>query len=77
MRLVGTDVHIINEGKPRVIIQLTLKCEDVDDDLVMNYTITDTIFVEISHLREKLNHIREEHPFFKMELCESPIELKF
>lgn len=81
MKLIAVKVHVVTEsGKIPTIIKLTAKFEDVVENCSAELTLNDLIHVnseDIPTVSNEIDRITLEHPFFRLKLCESPIELKF
>ena len=81
MRLLDVKVHVLTEiGKTPTTITLTAKFEDMVENWPVELTLNDLVYVNSGDIRTVFNEIERissDHPFFKLQLCESPIELKF
>jgi hypothetical protein len=81
MRLLDVQVHIFTEiDRTPTIIRLTAKFEDMVENWPVELTLNDLVHIhseDIHTVFKEVERIRSEHPFFKLNLCESPIELKF
>ena len=78
MRLIDVKSEVIYDvGSIESTIKLVAKFEDEGKHFPLEITLTDWLSVKSKNLFDELKRIELEHPFFKLKLCESPIELKF
>jgi hypothetical protein len=78
MKLINVNVEIIhNIGNPESTIKLVAKFEDKGKVFPFDITLIDWVYVNSKNLFDELKRVESEHPFFRLRLCESPIELKF
>jgi hypothetical protein len=81
MKLIDTNFHMILDAvKGFSSIELTAQFEDVVKDFPVKMVLKDVVHIkstEIADVFKEEERLAREHPFFKLRLCESPIELKF
>lgn len=81
MKLIDTNVHVIFDNAIGYSsIELTAQFEDVVEGIPVNIVLKDVIKInstEVVKVFEAEQRLVDEHPFFKLRLCESPIELRF
>lgn len=81
MNLIDLNTHIIVDGVKRISrIELTAQFEDAVEGVPVEIRIKDVITInsmETDCVFGELQRLIQEHPFFKLKLCESPIELRF
>ena len=80
MRLVDINATVSLSDTRPVRIRLEAKLEDVVQGYQVEIGLHDIVLLESVDLQDfsdEWARIAEEHPFFKLRLCESPIELRF
>ena len=81
MRMIDVRIHeIIDSVVGSSRIELVARFEDVINGFSHTTELTDVIKVnstEFAKVFEETQRLEREHPFFKLRLCESPIELRF
>lgn len=81
MKLIDTEIHIsVDIDKESASIKVAAKFEDIAHNLPVVIELEEWISLESGKLRvvlDEVARIATEHPFFKLKLCESPIELRF
>lgn len=81
MRLIEVSTKVIlDSSKNSATINLNSQFEDVIDNIPLGILLHDWIVVDSNNVMDvfnELDRIMSEHPYFKLKLCESPIELRF
>jgi very-short-patch-repair endonuclease len=81
MKLIDTNVHVIIDNVVGFsCFELTAQFEDVINDFPVTMVLKDVVKInstEIPAVFEEEQRLVKEHPFFRLRLCETPIELRF
>ena len=81
MKLIDVDVHLdMNVGTRQSTIKVTARFEDIAGGSPATIELKDWVSIEsgdMSAVVGELERLIKGHPYFKLKLCESPIELKF
>ena len=78
MRLIDVKGEVIYDvDNIESTIKIIAKFEDKAKYFPFEIVLTDCLSVSSDKVFDELKRVESEHPFFKLSLCESPIELKF
>jgi very-short-patch-repair endonuclease len=78
MKLIDVNAEAIEDtNNPLATIKLTAKFEDTSSNFRWEIVLKDCLRVDVKQLLNEIERVEKDHPYFKLKLCESPIELKF
>ena len=81
MRLIEVNTNVIlNAIKDSSTIKLIAQFEDVIENVPLGIILKDYVVIGSINVKDVFNEfdrLMSEHPYFKLRLCESPIELRF
>jgi very-short-patch-repair endonuclease len=81
MKLIDINTEVVlGSEQDQAEIYLFAKFRDVMNNVPLDLELRDKIVVEFDDLDQviaELNRVMSNHPFFKLKLCESPIETRF
>lgn len=79
MNFIKCESKVELNGRKQVIITLTAYFEDNSKNVSMKFQhkVADFNYKNMNDVFQKLDEIQKTHPFYKLQFCESPIEVEF